>query len=59
VKRPERHALIIGHGKVRRPDARPLLHRDEALSHEVLDQAFGDDFRHELIGVVDALAPLA
>jgi hypothetical protein len=38
-------------------DRRPL-HDDEAGALEVLDQALGDVFGHDLVGVVDALAAL-
>ena len=43
----------------RRPasDRRPL-HDDEARSLQVLHKALGDDRRHELVSVVDALAAL-
>jgi hypothetical protein len=38
-------------------DRRPL-HDHESGELEMLDEAFGDDLGHELIGVVDALPPL-
>jgi hypothetical protein len=34
------------------------FHHDEAGKLEVLDQTLGDDRRHELVGVVDALVVL-
>jgi hypothetical protein len=42
----------------RRPANRRPLHDDEAGPLEVLNQALGDDRRHELVGVADALAAL-
>lgn len=37
---------------------RRLLHDDKTGALEVLDEALGDDDRHELVGVVDPLAAL-
>ena len=37
---------------------RRFLHHDEPRTLEVLDQALGDDRRHELVGVVRALPAL-
>jgi hypothetical protein len=34
------------------------LHDDESRSLQMLDQALGDDRRHEFVGVVNALAAL-
>jgi hypothetical protein len=35
-----------------------LLHNDKAGSFQMLDEALGNDCRHEFIGVVDAFATL-
>jgi hypothetical protein len=37
---------------------RPLHHDEPSTTLEVLNEALGDDLRHELVGVVDALAAL-
>jgi hypothetical protein len=37
---------------------RGLLHHDESRSLQVLHKPLGEDLRHELVGVVDALAAL-
>jgi len=42
----------------RAPADRRFLHDDEAGTLKVLDQALRDDFRDDLVGVVDALAAM-
>ncbi len=44
--------------KRRAPGVGRPLHDDEAGALKVLDKPFGDDLGHDLVGVVDELAPL-
>ena len=37
---------------------RRTLHYDKAGPFQMLDKALGDDLRHDLVGVLDALATL-
>ena len=43
---------------MRGPNLRRALHDDEARPVEVIDEVFGDDLGHDLVGVVGALPSL-
>ena len=54
----ERMSVRRSPPKRRAADLRRPLHDDEAGALQVLHKALGDDLRHDLVGVVDALAAL-
>jgi hypothetical protein len=45
-------------GKRRAADLRRSFHDDEASAFQMLHEALGDDLRHDLVCIVDALAPV-
>ena len=48
----EPRLLVIPRNHVQAPQRPRPLHDDEARSRQMLNEALGDDLRHDLIGVV-------